>query len=111
MEASPEAPFLALHIELDPGRIGELILAAGPPERPGRPQRGLAVSRAEPPLLDAVGRLMLLLDSPRALRVPAPLVLREIAYRLLVGEHVLPLWQIAAETRHARRRGAGIRGL
>jgi AraC-like DNA-binding protein len=111
IEASPKSPFLGLHIQLDPGQIGELILAEGPPERPGRPQRGLAVSRAEPPLLDAVVRLMLLLDSPRDIRVLAPLVLREITYRLLVGEHGLQLWQIAAENGHARRVAAAIRWL
>ena len=111
IEASPEAPFLAVHIKLDPGQISELILAAGPPERSGRPQRGLAVSRAEPPLLDAVVRLLLLLDSPRDIGVLAPLVLREITYRLLVGEHGLQLWQIAAGNGPARRVAEAIRWL
>ena len=111
IEASPEAPFLALHIELDAGQIGELMLAAGPPERYGRPQRGLTVSRAEPPLLDAVARLMLLLESPRDIGVLAPLVLREITYRLLVGEQGLRLWQIAAGNGPARRVATAIRWL
>ena len=86
IEASPESPYLGLRIALDPGQIGELILAAGASETPGPPQRGLAVSRAEPPLLDAVVRLLLLLDSPRDIGVLAPLVLREITYHLLVGQ-------------------------
>jgi AraC-like DNA-binding protein len=111
IDASPEAPFLALHIELDAGQIGELILAAGPPERYGRPQRGLAVSGAERPLLDAVVRLMHLLESPRDIGVLAPLVLREITYRLLVGEQGLQLWQIAAGNGPARRVAAAIRWL
>jgi AraC-like DNA-binding protein len=111
IEASPEAPFLAVHVKLDPGQIAELILAVGPPERSGRPQRGLAVSRAEPRLLDAVVRLMLLLDSPRDIGVLAPLVLREITYRLLVGEQGPQLWQIAAGNGQARRVAAAIRWL
>jgi AraC-like DNA-binding protein len=109
VEALPQAPFLALRIELDPGQVGELILAAGPPERHGRPQRGLAVSRVEPPMLDAVVRLMRLFDSPRDIDVLAPLVLREITYRLLVGEQGLQLWQIAAVNGQARRVAAAIR--
>jgi AraC-like DNA-binding protein len=70
---------------------------------PGRPQRGLAVSRAELPLLDAVVRLLLLLDSPRDIGVLAPLVLREITYRLLVGEQGPRLRQIAAANSQTRR--------
>jgi AraC-like DNA-binding protein len=111
IEASPESPFLALAISLDPGQLAELILATGPAEAPGRPQRGLAVSRAEPPLLDAVSRLLLLLDSPRDVGVLAPLVLREIAYRLLVGEQGPRLRQIAAANGQTRRVAAAIRWL
>jgi AraC-like DNA-binding protein len=92
-----------LRIALDPGQVGEVILAAGPCDTPGQPQRGLAVSRVEPPLLDAVGRLLLLLDSPRDIGVLAPLVLREITYRLLVGEQGPRLRQIAAANGLTRR--------
>jgi AraC-like DNA-binding protein len=103
IEASPESPYLALRIALDPGQVGEVILAAGPCETAGRPQRGLAVSRVEPPLLDAVVRLLLLLESPRDIGVLAPLVLREITYRLLVGEQGPRLRQIAAVNGLTRR--------
>ena len=54
---------------------------------------------------------MLLLDSPRDIGVLAPLVLREITYRLLVGEQGLQLWQIAAGNGPARRVAAAIRWL
>ena len=103
IEASPDSPYLALRIALDPGQVGEVILAAGPCDTPGRPQRGLAVSRVEPPLLDAAVRLLLLLDSPRDIGVLAPLVLREITYRLLVGEQGPRLRQIAAANGLTRR--------
>ena len=39
IEASPESPYLALRIALDAGQVGEVILAAGPCDTPGRPQR------------------------------------------------------------------------
>jgi AraC-like DNA-binding protein len=111
INASPESPYLSLRIDLDPGQLSELILAAGPPEAHGRPQRGLAVSQAEPPLLDAVVRLLHLLDSPRDIGVLAPLVLREISYRLLVGEQGPRLRQIAAGNGQARRVATAIRWL
>jgi AraC-like DNA-binding protein len=111
IEASPESPYLALRIDLDPVQLGELILASEPPETDGRPQRGLAVSRAEPPLLDAVVRLLLLLDSSRHIGVLAPLVLREISYHLLVGEQGPRLRQIAAANGQTRRVAAATRWL
>jgi hypothetical protein len=37
IEASPDSPYLALRIALDPGQVGEVILAAGPCDMPGRP--------------------------------------------------------------------------
>jgi len=111
INASPEFPYLSLRIDLDPNQLSELILAAGPPEANGRPQRGLAVGRAEPPLLDAVVRLLHLLDSPRDIGVLVPLVLREISYRLLVGEQGPRLRQIAAGNGQARRVAAAIRWL
>ena len=40
INASPESPYLSLRIDLDPGQLSELILAAGPAEAHGRPQRG-----------------------------------------------------------------------
>jgi AraC-like DNA-binding protein len=109
--ASPESPYLSLRIDLDPCQLSELILAAGSPEADGRPQRGLAVSRADLPLLDAVVRLLHLLDSPRRIGILAPLVLREITYLLLVGEQGLRLRQIAAENGLTRRVAAAIRWL
>jgi AraC-like DNA-binding protein len=69
------------------------------------------VSRAEPPLLDAVIRLLHLLDSPRDISVLAPLVLREINYRLLVGEQGLRLRQIAASNGQTQRVTAATRWL
>ena len=50
----------------------------------------------EPLLLDAVSRLVALLDSPQDLGPLAPLVLREITYRLLTGPQGVRLRQTAA---------------
>jgi AraC-like DNA-binding protein len=103
VEASPQSPYLGLRIDLDPGQVGELIADSGS-EAPRLPtRRGLAVSPVDPPLLDAVVRLLLLLDHPRDIGVLAPLVLREITYRLLTGEQGPRLHQIAAQDGQAWR--------
>jgi AraC-like DNA-binding protein len=112
IEATPQAPYLSLRIGLDPGEVGDLI-AAGAPGAPvaGTSDRALAVSPVGPTLLDAVVRLMQLLDSPRDIDVLAPMVRREITYRLLAGEQGTRLRQIAAADGQARRVARAIRWL
>src|SRR5262245_43546610 len=68
-----------------------------------------ANSAGWPPLLAAVVQLLILLDSPRDVGVLAPLVLREISYRLLVGEQGPRLRQIAAGNGQTRRVAAATR--
>src|SRR5439155_12892363 len=96
VEASPIRPYLAVRLALDPAVVGELLAdgTAAPPLGP--PTRGLAVTPVEPPLLDAVTRLVALLDSPQDIGPLAPLILREITYRLLTGPQGLRLRQIAS---------------
>lgn len=108
IEASAGRPFLAVKVPLDLGVVGELA-AAGPPEPfGGLPERGLAVGPSDPPLVDAAARLVALLAAPRDVPALAPLVLREIAYRLLAGPHGRRLRQMAAGDGHARRVGAAV---
>jgi AraC-like DNA-binding protein len=77
----------------------------------GSPARGLGVSPVEPRLLDAVGRLVALLDSPQEIEPLAPLVLREITYRVLTGPLGLRLRQVAAAGAPTRRIARAIRWL
>src|SRR5205823_3829385 len=94
--ASPGRPYIGIRISLDPAVVGELLAdgMAAPP--PGPPSRAIAVTPVEPPLADAVARLVALLDSPRDVAALSPLVLREITYRVLTGPHGRRLLQIAA---------------
>jgi hypothetical protein len=91
--------------------VGELLAdgTAAPPL--GSPARGLAVTPVEPPLLDAVTRLVALLGSPQDIVPLAPLVLREITYRVLTGPQGLRLRQIAAAGAPAHRIARAIRWL
>jgi AraC-like DNA-binding protein len=111
VEAAAGRPYLAVRLSLDPAVVGELLAdgTAAPPL--GRPARGLAVTPVEPPLLDAVTRLVALLDSPQDVGPLSPLVLREITYRVLTGPHGLRLRQIAAAGAPAQRVARAIRWL
>ena len=110
-DATADRPCLAIRIPIDPAVVGELLAEglAIPPL--GRPVRGLGVINLEPPLLDAVGRLLGLFDAPDEIPVLAPLVLREITFRLLVGPEGARLRQIAAAGAPAQRVARAIRWL
>ncbi|NZA26627.1 AraC family transcriptional regulator [Luteimonas sp. SJ-92] len=89
IEATAERPYLCLRIEIDPATVAELApqLATPPAATPARDEgRPLHLARTEEPLLDAILRLVRLLDTPAEAGVLAPLALREIHYRVLVGE-------------------------
>ena len=87
LEASPEHPYLSLRLNLDMEEIARLVLQLDD-RAPSSPtaDRGLFVARLDEPLLDAVLRLVKLLDTPEDIDVLAPVVEREIYYRMLRGE-------------------------
>src|SRR5712691_5110630 len=87
LEASKERPYLSLRLELAPTLVGSVMVEAGHPSPPGHADvRAIDVSPLDVNLLDAVVRLVRLLDSPSEAPVLMPLITREIIYRLLVGE-------------------------
>jgi len=89
IDASPNRPALGFGLLLQPASIAELLLQAGADAvRDGRgsPPSGMTVSAASAQLLDAVTRLLRLLDSPRDITILAPLIKREILWLLIVGE-------------------------
>lgn len=103
-EASPERPYLCVRVTLDPREIGELMLETGIPVRSAAPAaRGLYVSQASDELLDAVLRLLRLLRTPHDAPVLSSLVLREIYYRVLVGELGPRLRDLAVADSHSQR--------
>jgi AraC-like DNA-binding protein len=99
VEASPEVPYLCFRMSLDPEIIGDLLLQTG-----GEPAlahdagplvNAMAVSEVNPPLLDAVMRMVRLMETPRDAAVLVPLIEREILYRMLLGDQGPRLAQIA----------------
>lgn len=88
-KASPELPGLGVGLTLHPSVVAEVLLQADPgdlPEISRDTPRGLAVSTAPVELVEAVVRLLRLLDQPRDIVVLAPLIKREIIWRLITGE-------------------------
>ncbi|WP_374653880.1 AraC family transcriptional regulator N-terminal domain-containing protein [Dongia sp.] len=96
VDATPEEPYLSIRLRLDPHLISELILDAGlAGEANGDAGPSLSLSSVTPELLDAVIRMLRLLDNPRDIAVLGPLAEREILYRLLKGPDLMRLRQIA----------------
>jgi AraC-like DNA-binding protein len=98
IEASPERPYLSLRVELDLTLVGSVMVEAGHvAPRSQADVRAINVSPLDANLLDAVVRLVRLLDNPAEARFLAPLIRREIVYRLLRGEQGERLCQIAVQ--------------
>ena len=110
VEASASAPCLMIRIALDPAVVGEWLTDGTTPP-PGPPVRGLSVTPVDPALLETVCRLVSLLDSPKDIAPLAPLVLREIIYRVLTGPQGARLCQMAVTGAVAQRVGRAIRWL
>ncbi|KSB88387.1 AraC family transcriptional regulator [Caulobacter vibrioides] len=91
-----EAPYLAVGVPLDPAMIAELLVETGDVVAETAPTRALAVSRMDDDLIETVTRLVRLLDRPREAAVVAPLVQRELMWRLLSGERGEMMRQIAS---------------
>ena len=95
VDASRETPYLAFSMRLDPAALAALALDMPENDRAQWPASGLAVSPLTDELLDPCVRLLRLLDRPRDIAMLAPLVEREILYRLMLGEQGAMLRQIA----------------
>jgi len=96
IEASTERPYLALGLTLDPALVTAVLIESSLVQpRTDGDVRAVAVSLLDAGLLDAVVRLVRLLDSPGDYAVLAPLAVREIVYRLLTGNQGDRLRQIA----------------
>lgn len=96
VRASPQEPCLCITLRLDPVRIGEWLSEVKMSKPPTATARGLALSPVSEAVIDPLLRLVRLLDSPDDLPLLAPLIERELIYRLLTGEQGARLAQIAA---------------
>jgi AraC-like DNA-binding protein len=97
IEASREKPCLGLVLKLDRREMSQLMVDSNlPPPRPQQSSRGMATGEITLPLLTAFQRLIDLLDEPKDIPILAPIIQREILYRLLVGDQGARLRQMAS---------------
>jgi AraC-like DNA-binding protein len=112
LEASPDKPYLSLFLRLDENEIARLMMEGRvPPPRARAAERAMATGRVTWPLLSAFQRLIELLDEPEALPAVAPLVQREILYRLLISDQGDRLLQIGLVGSQSHQIGRAIEWL
>ena len=88
--ATPQTPALGFALVLDPTAIADLLLDVGPGDLSRMHPKvtsAVAVGALTRELHDAALRLVRLLDHPRDQAALAPLVKREILWRLITGPH------------------------
>ena len=102
-EATEMNPYVALVLELDMGIVRSLYNEVSEVEIEEEHARALNVGKTYGALLDAMGRLVDLLDRPLEAKVLLPLVLREIHFRLLLAQHGGMLRQLLRPGSHADR--------
>ncbi|MBD3920332.1 AraC family transcriptional regulator [Paenibacillus sp. PR3] len=110
VEASPEIPYLSLKLSFDAAFILEVVEQM---KRPASVEtetgRGITINQTSPVLLEAIMRLMQLLDAPEDIPVLAPLIIREVLYRMLQGEQGALLYQFATNGSHSYNIAQAIR--
>jgi len=97
IKASRDKPYLGLVLKLDRREMSQLMADSHVPvPRARHSGRGMAVGEVTLPLLTAFQRLLDLLGEPKDIPILAPIIQREIVYRLLVGDQGARLRQMAA---------------
>ncbi|EHH3740740.1 AraC family transcriptional regulator [Vibrio parahaemolyticus] len=104
IEASEEQPYLGLIMELDLTEISQLIVDSELAFTQSKEaQKGITVGELSESLLDAFVRLAELLDEGQNIKILAPIIKREIFYRLLMSEQGTRLHQIVTAGSHSHQ--------
>ncbi|AXO90725.1 AraC family transcriptional regulator [Pseudomonas parafulva] len=105
IEASEAEPYLCLVLDLDRAVLSELALRHPTTchESSASTPSGIELNGSTPELLDAVSRLARLLDTPQDAAELAPLVIREVLYRLLTRPGNQMLLQMATADSRLRQ--------
>ncbi|UCV30453.1 AraC family transcriptional regulator [Ferribacterium limneticum] len=101
--ASASEPYLGLGLILDPLKINELSAAIPKNRALDAVDRGIAVGTISADIQGAALRLARLLDTPADIPVLAPIIERELLYRLLTSPLGTRLRQAAAAGSHSHQ--------
>lgn len=96
IDCGAQAPALAVGLVLRAPAIAELLLHETSAPRRSGTQTAMATGCADPELLDAVLRMVRLLEHPADAAVLGPLIEQEILWRLLRGPHAGVVAQIGS---------------
>lgn len=95
---------MGFKLDLDPAQLCSIVnqieFSRG---KPRNSTRALFVSDADASLIDCAVRLARLLDTPQDIPFLAPLIIREIYYRLLIGEQSEAVRQITTPNSNMQR--------
>lgn len=100
LEASPERPYLSIRLELSPALVSAVISESAQGNHLSLNKTDVSamdVSPLDVNLQDAIVRLVRLIDSPGEVPALMPLILREIVYRLWVGQQGARLQHLLAQ--------------
>jgi AraC-like DNA-binding protein len=104
VEATPGKPYLCFKLSLDATQLWDIVdQIQRSPDQKESSVRGLFVSDANAPLIECATRLTRLLDTPEDVPFLAPMMIREIYYRLLMGDQNEAVRQIATSGSHMQR--------
>lgn len=108
--ATPEKPYLAVKVSVDPQEVAGLILELGDTAPPAgndticsETDCGLKSAPMDARMQGALYRLLSLLDSPEDIKVLSPLARRELIYRALMGAMGPHMRRFAASDSQANR--------
>lgn len=82
---SAEKPFLAVALPIDQYVISQIISEILPIPFENEPLKGMMILDVDLQILEALLRLVVLMEQPEQKKFMAPMIIREIHYRLLVG--------------------------
>lgn len=103
-KASKEEPYLGFRLNLDPALVAEVLMESGlETKKSDGSVKAIDVCSIDADLLDTVIRLFRLADTPNEAKVLAPLVKKEIVYRLLMGGQGARLSHLMASQGDTRR--------
>jgi AraC-like DNA-binding protein len=104
VEATEERPYLGVQLHLDPAVVAAVTMESGvTTKKSDASVKAMNVSPIDGDLFDAALKLIRLLDTPDEIKFLAPLIIREIIYRLLRGEQGARLSHLLVSEGDTRR--------
>ena len=103
VEASPATPYVALALRLDLATLRELAEDIGADDKPDAEAPAISLGETDPDIIDAMARLFALMERPGDVRILAPLIVREIHFRLLTAGHGAMLRRLTRPASHQSR--------